>query len=139
MNARDLLFVLLLVGFPVEAWRALRGPPPLGPPHPETPCPHPVERAGEGVVCAGGGTSAATKMAPARLQAFEVPIDLNHAGADELASLDGIGPKLAAKILRARQEQPFRSVDELARVRGIGSRRIEKLRFRLLVTPATSR
>lgn len=67
-------------------------------------------------------------MAPDRLAAWGVPIDVNHGTLAELASLQGVGPKLAARIVAAR---PFRSVDEVARVRGIGRRRLERLRARL--------
>ena len=56
------------------------------------------------------------------------PIDLNRATADELQLLPRIGPALAARIVEERERGgPFRSVEDLARVRGIGPRTIERI------------
>ena len=56
------------------------------------------------------------------------PIDINTAGADELRQLPGIGPALSARIIQAREQRPFQSVDELHRVKGIGVKTLESLR-----------
>lgn len=56
-------------------------------------------------------------------------IDVNTAGAGALELLPGVGPALAARIVRDRVEHgPFRDLDGLDRVPGIGPRTIERLR-----------
>ena len=55
-------------------------------------------------------------------------VDLNRASATELESVPGIGPSLAKRIVEFRKEHgPFRSVDDLLKVRGIGERSLAKL------------
>jgi len=56
------------------------------------------------------------------------PVDVNRASATELEALPGIGPALAGRIVAARGERPFSSVDDLGRVRGIGPATLERLR-----------
>lgn len=56
------------------------------------------------------------------------PVDVNRAGAAELRGLPGIGPALAERILEARKEAPFTSVDDLVRVPGIGPATVARLR-----------
>lgn len=56
-------------------------------------------------------------------------VDLNRAGAADLDHLPGVGPVLARRILEHRARHgPFRRVDELRAVRGIGPRTLERLR-----------
>lgn len=58
-------------------------------------------------------------------------LDLNHADASALATLPGIGPKLAERIVEYRSTVgAFRTVDELAAVPGISERMLEPLRTR---------
>ena len=48
-------------------------------------------------------------------------IDVNAADAAELERLPGVGPALAARIVEERERRgPFRSTEDLTRVRGIG-------------------
>ncbi len=48
-------------------------------------------------------------------------IDVNHASAEELTALPGVGPVLAAAIVDYREEHgPFSSLEELALVSGVG-------------------
>ncbi len=58
----------------------------------------------------------------------EEMIDINTAELSELLSLPGIGPTLAGRILDYRREHgPFQSVLELLQVKGIGTKRLERL------------
>ncbi|MFF8567558.1 helix-hairpin-helix domain-containing protein [Streptomyces albidoflavus] len=57
------------------------------------------------------------------------PLSLGTATAEQLETLPGVGPVLAAAIIAYRTENGgFRSVDQLRDVRGIGDRRFEDLR-----------
>lgn len=57
------------------------------------------------------------------------PLDLNRATAQELTTLPGIGEVLAQRIVDYREAHgPFRSVEELIAVEGIGEGKLEKLR-----------
>jgi competence protein ComEA len=67
-------------------------------------------------------------------------IDLNRATAAELALLPGIGPGLAARIVAEREEGgAFRSVDDLARVSGIGPSTLDGVREHVAVGPGPTR
>ncbi len=55
-------------------------------------------------------------------------LDLNHATIEQLESLPGIGPKLAAEIAQYRAHSPFQRVDDALDVSGIGTKRLEAIR-----------
>ena len=61
-------------------------------------------------------------------------LDINSAGRRELESLPGIGPVLAGRIVEFRAKNPpFRRVEEILIIRGIGRRKFEALRNRIRV------
>lgn len=67
---------------------------------------------------------------------FPGPLNLNQASAAELEALPGIGPTLAARILAFREEHgPFRSVEDLLQVSGIGPKTLEGIRDKVTVGP----
>jgi len=52
---------------------------------------------------------------------LEGKLNLNRASTEELQKLPGVGPVLAARIVAFREEHgPFRTVDDLLQVSGIG-------------------
>lgn len=65
----------------------------------------------------------------------EEKINLNTATEAELQTISGIGAKKAQEIIRFRDEQgPFKTVEELKNVPGIGEKTVERLKDMLTVT-----
>ena len=59
---------------------------------------------------------------------------------DGVVALPGIGPAKAVGIVAYRTRRPFRTVDELVRVKGIGRRMVQAMRSHLAVAgPSTAR
>ena len=80
------------------------------------------------VLCALTLPGLAKKKPPAH------PINLNTATAAELQQVPGIGPSTADKILQMRKSYgAFKTVDDLRAVRGIGEKRLAKMRKYLTV------
>lgn len=84
---------------------------------------------------AGGAVAATGTGSPAGADggaAAQPPVSLNSATAEQLDTLDGVGPATAQKILQWRQQNGgFRSIDDLAEVPGIGPKRLAALRPRV--------
>ncbi|MGH2935145.1 MAG: ComEA family DNA-binding protein [Gaiellaceae bacterium] len=71
----------------------------------------------------GVGAAAAGTASPT------APLDLNTATAQQLDALPGVGPATAQKIIDYRQAHgPFRAVDELEGVPGIGPSKLAQLK-----------
>ena len=62
-------------------------------------------------------------------------VDINTANSSQLANaMVGVGEKKAAEIVSYRElNGPFKTIDELAKVKGIGQATVEKNRERLVV------
>jgi competence protein ComEA len=68
-------------------------------------------------------------MASGKTQNGKDLIDINTADARTLERLPGIGPKTAEAIIRYReQEGPFRCVEDLLSVKGIGPAKLEAIK-----------
>ena len=78
---------------------------------------------------------------PARAgKAVDGVVNLNTAPPEVLGLLPGIGPAKAAEIATYRKRRPFRTVDELVRIKGIGRKMVRRLRPHLAVAgPTTAR
>jgi len=63
-------------------------------------------------------------------------VDINRADWPEILQLPGLGKTLAQRVLAERQQNgPYRDLDELTRVDGIGVKTLEKIRPYLLPIP----
>jgi competence protein ComEA len=61
-------------------------------------------------------------------------VNINTASAAEFEALPGIGPKMAARIVEYRQKNgPFKKVEELMNVRGLGEKNFLKLKAQLTI------
>ena len=65
-------------------------------------------------------------------------VDLNTSTAKELQQLPGIGKGLSKRIVEYRTANgPFKSVEELMQVRGIGKKTFAKMKDRLTIEEST--
>jgi Helix-hairpin-helix motif len=119
----------------------------VGPARPRAPTPAPLAppasgpsrpRRSSGAEREARGEHRSRAMAP---PTAGQPVDLDHATADDLARLPGIGPRLAARILARRDDLGgrFPSFDDFASVPGLGARRARHLRPLIHVAAEASR
>ena len=71
-------------------------------------------------------------------KAVDGVVNLNSADAGVLGLLPGVGPAKAAQIVAYRKRHPFRTVDELVRIKGIGRKMVRAWRPHLAVTGPTT-
>jgi len=78
--------------------------------------------------------SRASAKASSTAAATGVVVNLNTASASDLEALPGIGAKTAARIVEYRQKNgPFKKIEELMNVRGIGEKNFLKLKPQISV------
>jgi competence protein ComEA len=83
-----------------------------------------VPRRGTAGAAPAGGAAAGEPGGPP-----QAPVSLNTATAEQLDTLDGVGPATASKILEyRRQHGGFRSIEDLGEIPGIGPKRLAALR-----------
>jgi|UniRef100_A0A7C3WQ51 competence protein ComEA len=86
-----------------------------------------IDRTGRGQI---------SRMAGAQLLTLGLPIDLNAATQADLEALPGIGPVLAGRIIAHRQSRgPFRRIEDLQQVPGIGPKNLEQIKPYLALNP----
>jgi competence protein ComEA len=80
---------------------------------------------------------AQTSQAPTRaavMPATTATVNLNTATAADLEALPGIGAKTAARIVEYRQKNgPFKKVEDLMNIRGVGEKNFLKLKPQITV------
>jgi len=89
------------------------------------------ERGGHQPTSTGlGSTNSGAGATQANAGSADVGIvNINLASVAELEKLPGVGPAIAARIVRHRQQHgPFKRIEDLDSVKGIGTKKLEKLR-----------
>jgi len=81
----------------------------------------------------------ATASAVAETRGPKGVVNINTASSDQLQLLPRVGPALAERIIDFRESNgPFKRVDEIVAVKGIGERSLEQLRPHLVVEGETT-
>ncbi|HAS6347802.1 ComEA family DNA-binding protein [Vibrio sp. IRLE0018] len=83
--------------------------------------------------CPSVALAEGTSKSAEQYEGIEITVNINTASAEEIATmLKGIGVKKAQQIVEYREANgPFKAIDELALVKGIGKSTIEKNHSRI--------
>jgi competence protein ComEA len=81
-------------------------------------------------------TASAADSAPEAISGLVV--NINEATSEQLEALPNIGPSKAQAIVDYRAKRPFKKVEDLMRVKGIGRKTFNKLRPYLAVKGQTT-
>jgi len=60
-------------------------------------------------------------------------LNINTATEEQLTTLPGIGPALAQRVITFRKAQPFKTVEDLMQVKGIGQKVFNKIKALITV------
>ena len=83
------------------------------------------------------GAQSKTSRSSAAKPSSTAVVNLNTASASDLEGLPGVGAKTAARIVEYRQKNgPFKKIEELMNVRGVGEKNFLKLKPQITVAPA---
>jgi competence protein ComEA len=75
--------------------------------------------------------------APKPTATTAAPVNLNTATADQLATIPGVGPKMAERIIDYRQKNGgFKKIEDLMNVSGVGEKSFLKMKPLITVTAA---
>ena len=66
--------------------------------------------------------------------AIAAAVNINTADKETLESLPGVGPVKAEAIISYRKDHKFITVDDLAKVKGIGEKTVAKLKEQITVS-----
>ena len=94
------------------------------------------------LLCLGLGVVASSAQDPARRSttasaSASAPVNLNTASVAQLETLPGVGKATAERILEYRQKNgPFKRIEDLMNVRGVGEKSFLKLKPLITVAAA---
>lgn len=97
---------------------------------------HPIERTEDNKAVAEISPKVSPSKSSIKQEKPIEPIDINVATLDEWIKIPGIGEKTANLILDYRMDNgEFKSIEDLKKVKGIGDKKLEKLRVYLKIVP----
>ncbi len=86
------------------------------------------------VLCLGLAFSSVSVLAQKSSPSTTEKVNLNSATAEQLQSLPGIGPAIAKSIIDHRTKAgKFNRIEEIMNVKGIGEKKFQKIKDRLVV------
>ena len=94
-----------------------------------------------GIAVSAAATSAQSKSttpkaATGAAATAAAPVNLNTATAEQLATIPGVGPKMAERIIDYRQKNGgFKKVEDLMNVSGVGEKSFLKMKPLITVAP----